>query len=691
MAKTKSEKLAEVFDKAKQELGGIVEACEHEREQSLEDRRFYSISGAQWEGSYGEQFANRPKLEVNKIHLSVIRIFNEYRNNRISATFIPKDGKDGQELADLCAGLYRADQQDSRAEEAYDNAFEEAVGGGMGAWRLTHEYEDEYDAEDERQRIRFEPIYDADTTVFFDVGAKRQDKSDARHCFVLSGMSRDAYIEEWGDDPASWDRPVTDTEFDWESSDLVYVAEYYRVEEKKETVYTYRNISGETEKYTEQDFKDDPELESRLNNVGTIRVASRPVKRKTVHKYIMSGAGVLEDCGTIAGTEIPIIPVYGKRWYIDGKERFMGHVRLAKDAQRLKNMQLSVLAETSAVGGISTPIFTPEQIAGHEQSWASSAVDRPAYLMLNPITDADGNEQPAGPVGFKEPPTVPQAMAALLEISEGDIADILGNQQNGDEIEANISGKAVELIQNRLDMQAYIYMSNFAKAERRCAEIWLGMARELYADEERTMKTIDDQEAVDFVDLGRKVLNDKGEPVVEADMSRAKFDVTVEIGPTSTSRRSATVRALTQMLSLVADPADQKVISAMAMMNMEGEGIQPVRDYFRRQMVQMGVVEPTDEELEEMQAAAQQASQPTPEQEFIMAETQKALAEAQHTAAETEETQASAAEKRAKTIKTLADIDREAIEAAASVSSDLAGTGTTPPEGVRQQGTTPPQ
>lgn len=174
-------------------------------------------------------------------------------------------------------------------------------------------------------------------------------------------------------------------------------------------------------------------------------------------------------------------------------------------------------------------------------------------------------------------------------------------------------------------------------------------------------------------------------------MKRAKFDVTVEIGPTSTSRRSATVRALTQMLSLVADPSDQKVISAMAMMNMEGEGIQPVRDYFRRQMVQMGVIEPTDEELEEMEAAAAQASQPTPEQQFLIAETQKSRAEAAHAIAETEETQASAAEKRAKTIKTLADIDREAIETAAAVSGDLAETGTAPPEGVRQQGSALPQ
>ena len=41
------------------------------------------------------------------------------------------------------------------------------------------------DDEDDRQRIRFEPIYDADSSIYFSLGAKRQDKSDAKSCYVL--------------------------------------------------------------------------------------------------------------------------------------------------------------------------------------------------------------------------------------------------------------------------------------------------------------------------------------------------------------------------------------------------------------------------------------------------------------------------------------------------------------------------
>jgi hypothetical protein len=75
------------------------------------------------------------------------------------------------------------------ADEAYDNAFEEAVGGGIGAWRLRTVYEDDEDEDNDRQRIMFEPIFDADSSVFFDLNSKRQDKSDAQ--VLLCGQQHD--------------------------------------------------------------------------------------------------------------------------------------------------------------------------------------------------------------------------------------------------------------------------------------------------------------------------------------------------------------------------------------------------------------------------------------------------------------------------------------------------------------------
>ena len=668
---TKEERLANVHQDALTEFDSIQSAMRDERLQCLQDRRFYSIAGAQWEGALGDQFENKPRFEVNKVHLSVMRIINEYRNNRITVDYVSKEGVDDDRLADACDGLYRADEQDSGADEAYDNAFEEAVGGGFGAWRLRNEYEDEYDDEDDRQRIRIEPIYDADSTVFFDLNAKRQDKSDARSCYVLTAMTREAYRDQYDDDPASWPQEISDREFDWSTPDMVYIAEVYKVEERNETIRIFQTVSGEEERYTEADFENDDTLEQMLEAVGTTEVRQKRVKRRKVHKYLMSGVGILEDYGYIAGSEIPIVPVYGKRWYIDNIERCMGHVRLAKDAQRLKNMQLSKLGEISALTPIEKPIFLPEQVAGHEMMWAEDNLKNYPYLMVNSVQDANGNELVSGPIGYTKPPQIPAAMAALLQIVEQDMQDILGRQEAGEEVVPNISGKAIELIQSRLDMQSFIYMSNMSKAVKRSGEIWLSMAKEILVEPGRKMKAVGTQGELSSVELGRPVLNEQtGEVEYENDLSNAKFDVAVEVGPSSSSKRAATVRSLMGMISLAQDPETRMVLTAMAMMNMEGEGISDVRGFFRQKLVQMGAIKPTEDEAEEMMVAMQN-QQPDPQSLYLQAEATKAQAQAVKAQADTEYTMARAEETRAKTIETLASVENDQRANAVQTAKDL--------------------
>lgn len=663
MAISKEQRLANVHAECMREFDNIQTAMRDERLQCVQDRRFYSIAGAQWEGPLGEQFENKPKFEVNKIHLSVIRIINEYRNNRVTVDYQAKDGGEDK-LADICDGLYRADEMDSCANEAYDNAFEEAVGGGFGAWRLRAKYEDEEDDENENQRIMIEPIYDADTSVFFDLNAKRQDKSDAKSCYVLYAMTPEQYEEEYDDNPASWPKDIQEYEFDWNTPDVVYVAEVYRVEEYRETVRIFETISGEEERYTRAQFEAEPELEEELAAVGTLEVRQKRVKKKRVHKYIMSGREILEDAGYIAGKHIPIVPIYGKRWFVDNIERCMGHVRLVKDAQRLKNMQLSKLGEISALSSIEKPILTPEQVSGHQMMWAEDNLKDYPYLLLNPVTDQNGNEAPQGPIGYTRPPAVPPAMAALLQITEQDMSDIMGNQQAAEEVVSNISGKAVELIQQRLDMQTFIYMSNFAKGMKRAGEIWLSMARDLYVEDGRKMKIIGDDDSPDTIELMQPMMTPEGAVEMENDLTKATFDVVAEVGPSSTSKKAATVRAITGMMTITQDPQTLAVLGAMAMMNMEGEGIGDVKAYFRKQLITMGVVTPTDKEREEMAAeAANQQEDPNSVALRAMAEeaqakAAKARADVVKTIADAELTEARTTETEAKTMETIAKIDQ---------------------------------
>jgi hypothetical protein len=671
----KEQRFQNIHQQAMTEFDRVQSSVRDERLQCLQDRRFYSIAGAQWEGPLGDQYENKPRFEVNKIHLSVIRIINEYRNNRIAVDFVSKDGDTDEKLAETCNGLYRADERDSGAEEAYDNAFEEAVGGGIGAWRLRTAYEDDENDEDERQRIRIEPIYDADSSVFFDLDSKRQDKADAKYCFVLYSMTYEAYKAEWNDDPATWPKEIHQYEFDWDTPDVVFVAEYYRVEETRETVRIFLTIQGEEERYTQADFDADETLEETLAAVGTVEVRQKRVKRKRVRKYIMSGGGVLDDMGYIAGKNIPIVPVYGKRWFVDNVERCMGQVRLAKDPQRLKNMQLSKLGEISALSSVEKPILLPEQVSGHQVMWAEDNLRNYPYLLVNPITGPNGETQAAGPVAYTKSPQIPPAMAALLQITESDMAEILGNNQQSDKMVSNISGKAVELIQTRLDMQTFIYMSNMAKAVRRCGEIWLSMAKDIYVEEKRKMKTVGSMEDVGSIELMKPQIDEEtGELIYENNLADAIFDVAVDVGPSFSSRRDATVRALTGMMQVTTDPTTQQVLQAMAIMNMEGEGIGDIKEYFRKQLVQLGVVKPTEEEQQQMmeaQANVQQDAQTT----YLLAEAAKSQAQAIQAQANTEYTLARSEETKAKTAETISNIDidqrKSAIETAEKIGEAL--------------------
>jgi hypothetical protein len=176
----------------------------------------------------------------------------------------------------------------------------------------------------------------------------------------------------------------------------------------------------------------------------------------------------------------------------------------------------------------------------------------------------------------------------------------------------------------------------------------------------------------------------KGAAVPRNDMGQAKFDVTVEVGPSSSSRRAATVRALTGMMGLTQDPQDLVVLSGMALMNMEGEGIRDVRAYYRKKLLRLGVLDPTEEEAEEM-AAEQQSAPPDPNAEYLRAEGMKAMAQAAKAEAETLETVADTEHTKAKTVQTLSEIDTDRQRAAVETAKAMAEAQRQPPAGYGRE------
>jgi hypothetical protein len=181
------------------------------------------------------------------------------------------------------------------------------------------------------------------------------------------------------------------------------------------------------------------------------------------------------------------------------------------------------------------------------------------------------------------------------------------------------------------------------------------MAKEVLVEEGRVMKAVGNQGEMERIELLRPIVTDSGEIEYENDLSQAKFDVIVEVGPSSSTKRAATVRALTNMARVTQDPETLNVLSAMAIMNMEGEGIGDVRAYFRKKLLRMGVVQPTEQEAKEL-AEEQANAKPSAQDEYLQAAAVKEKSEAIKNQADTIYTQARADKARAETAETLVDI-----------------------------------
>jgi hypothetical protein len=242
-------------------------------------------------------------------------------------------------------------------------------------------------------------------------------------------------------------------------------------------------------------------------------------------------------------------------------------------------------------------------------------------------------------------------------------------------------------------MQAFIYVSNLGKAMERAGAVWLGMARVLYVEKDRKMKTIGRMKEVDTVTIGDQEINGDGEQVGIADLTRANFDVAVDIGPSSSTQKSKIVKMFSELAQTSLDPEMQMVAQSMAIANMDGEGMGDLQEWNRKRLLKAGIGEPTDKDKEET-AAAQENQQPNAQDQFLQSESAKADALAQKAQADTVKSMADASKSEAQTQEILAGIPRDdrqqAIEAAEKLDNQVQRQTVQPINGARN-GTPPGQ
>jgi len=599
---------------------------EFQRDKSNEAIRFVDVSGAQWDDWTGDIYANRPKMQIDKTSQSVNLFNSEWRTNRFSVKYRPSDEKTSVKDAELLNGLFRKDWRDANGDQSMDNAVNEMSKGGVGAIRLKTDYVIDDDPENTDQKIIFEPVYNSYNTVVWDPQAKAQDKSDAAWCAILVSFTEDAFNEAYPEiDPESFFQPTDRNIFNLNNTKLIYVAEYYKVKLKKALAFSYTNkLTGEKRVIFKDDLKDAVEG---LADAGFKKTGERRIKRKTVDKSILYGGGFISKPKRIAGDIIPVAPLYGYRSYVDDQEYYYGLVDKMMDMQRLMDMAVSNLAENSATSPPTMPIFTPEQISGHGASWDQQHLGKQSYALLNSVDD-EGKPIPLGPIQYTQPRQVDPNTSVVLDVANQFITSISGGAPQ-DTIDPDASGKAINAMVKRSDMQTAILMDNISLCIKSVGKIYRGMASEIY-DNKRFVKLVNEDGTEKDALLMEYVLHPKVDKMIRInDVKNMKLDVVVDTGASYANQRRETVDTLNQLLQFTdANSPYIPLIYSTIVENMEGSGLDAIKRFNKQQMMLQGLVEAETDEDKSFIESKNQPDQPSAEMLLAVAEQGKADAAA---------------------------------------------------------------
>ena len=185
--------------------------------------------------------------------------------------------------------------------------------------------------------------------MYWGPSASLLDKADAKYCSILTRYSEEGYrdfVEELtGERPTttvSFKYPEESYVFPWVAEDKrIYVGEFFHREPVTYQVHVFTDMMGNRKEVHDDDFEEE---EGPMIDQGFEYSECIEFETYEVTKYIVSGQEILETT-LVPGEFIPVVPAYGERAFVEGEEHYEGITRLSKDPQRLRNFQMSYLAD----------------------------------------------------------------------------------------------------------------------------------------------------------------------------------------------------------------------------------------------------------------------------------------------------------------------------------------------------------
>lgn len=545
-----------------------AEAESENRKDALDDLKF--LTGEQWTPDIKNQreLDGRPCLTMNRLPQFVRQVTNEQRQQRPSVQVNPVgDGAD-TDTAEILQGMVRHIEVNSDAEIAYDTAFETMVGSGWkGYIRICSDYVSDESDEQELQIKRVKNAFN----VYSDPAAVEPDECDARFKFVVEDIPIDEYKQQYGGtDAASLTdfSSIGDDAPEWATKDSIRVAEYW-----------YVTTSDKKKAYLE----DGSLVDSEAVPEGAKVQNWRNYVSKTVRCAKINAIEIIDEWDW-PGSSIPLVPVIGDDYEVDGKRKLSGLVRHAKDAQRSRNFFVSAAAEMIALAPRS-PYLAPEgSIENHETEWRD-ANRRNLAVLTHKVYDAEGRQLPV-PQRVQFDPQI-ATLFQLTAISENDLKATTGiydaslGEKGPDE-----SGKAILARQKQSDVSTLNYSDNLARSLKAVGKILIEVIPHFY-DTPRVQRIIKPDQTHSQVGIfnsqnlpnGMNAQSVQDLPDMQAvkkiyDIGVGRYDVTVNVGPNYQTKRQEAQATMLEFIRVF--PQSAPIVGDLVAQNSDWPGAKEI-------------------------------------------------------------------------------------------------------------------
>lgn len=538
----------------------------------VEDVRFAQLKD-QWDPRVVEAYQRqaKPNLTYNKLGAILRQVVNDFRQNKPQIKVLPVDDDADPRTAEILSDLIRNIEHQSKASIAYDTGVEHAAAGGHGYWQVAIEYarNDTYELDIVIKRI-VDPC-----SVYGDPDSTAADSSDWNTAFITERYSRARFEREFGKsaDTSDWDGGrYGNLKGPWKTDEGVLVAHWWRRKEYQKTIVVMSDGSAIDKAELTPDVMATMEIE---DGVVPVREVQRPCYKVT--QNIMSGAGLLKPPIPWPGQYIPIIPIYGNEYWVEGRRYTRGVIHDAKDAQQAYNFWRSVSTEMVALAP-KQPWLIHESAIDHENAdqWAT------ANRINHPYLTWKGSIQPTRlPMDMGTPAgAINEALSASDDIKAitGIYDASLGNRSN------ETSGVAINARKVEGDTSTFNIADNASRALTHTGVVLLDVIPRVY-DQGRIIRVLGEDgtsknhklgEELPVMDpetgdpamqpeidpnTGQPVVDEQtGEPVMIPmskllDLSKGKYDVAVTTGPSYTTRRQEALQQMTDVFQAVPDAA----------------------------------------------------------------------------------------------------------------------------------------